>query len=452
MILARATAFLFFLLCAQAAFGIDTNRLYALFMENRLNPNELGVLIEDESGKLFALNESKKLKPASLTKVLTAGAALEYLGPDFEFRTDLLAANKIANNRTSGSIYLRASGDPEFGKANLYKFVAALRELGIKTIDGNIVIDDSSYSDIHVKDSRSWRSWVNKGNYPLFVNVDPPAGMAPHSRQWRKAEARLRRLLDLNDHYVVYQNMAQPDLWTGHHFNSLLKAGGIRVKGKVVRGKVPENAVVLATVSNPLAKVIHEMLKSSNNFYADMMIRNLAAESGEKPATVQAGMEFIYNFLDHVGVDRDDYFLNCGAGFTHSNFISAGALSKILNHLRQEPAIASTFLQSLPVAGIDGTLRTRMRRTPAQGRVQAKTGYLGTVVSRFRKLDGVVALGGFADSLNGKPFTFVFVYNGTRPPSVVRATFDKILVELVKEPLKALSSDKTSSILPRQPQ
>ncbi|MGH9857487.1 MAG: D-alanyl-D-alanine carboxypeptidase/D-alanyl-D-alanine endopeptidase, partial [Acidobacteriota bacterium] len=319
-------------------------------------------------------------------------------------------------------------------------FLGALQQRKITRIDGNIVIDDSQYSDIHAKDWKSWHKSVNTGHYPLFVNIDPPTNLVPHSRQWRKAESRLRRLLDLNDTYVIYQNMAQPDLWTGHHFRSLLQRGGIRVDGKVIRGSTPAEAEVLATVSNPLTEVIHDMLKSSNNFYADMMIRNLAAEAGEKPATVQAGMEFIYVFLDHVGIGRDEYFLNCGAGFTHINYISAGALSKILNHLRSEDAISETFLDSLPVAGIDGTLKTRMRRTAAQGRVHAKTGYLGRVLTRFRKLDGVVALGGFVDTLNGNVMTFVFLYNGTRPPGVVRATFDKILVELVQEPIRTLTS------------
>ena len=430
----------FFFLFSDSASAIDAQRLQEIFLQHRLDPQELGVIIEDENGKLFALNESKKLKPASLTKVLTAGAALEYLGPEFEFRTQMMSNAPVENHHLKGSLYLKASGDPGFSKEKLYAFLGALQQRKITSIDGNIVIDDSQYSDIHSRYGKTGYDSANAGNYPLFVNVDPPANVVPHSRQWRKSEARLRRLMNSNNRYVIYQNMAQPDLWTGHHFRSLLQRSGIRVTGKVIRGQIPEDAEVYAAVSNPLTKVIHDMLKSSNNFYADMMIRNLAAEAGEKPATVQTGMEFIYVFLDHVGVERDEYFVNCGAGFTHINFISAGALAKILNHLRSEESISSTFLESLPVAGIDGTLKTRMRKTVAQGRVLAKTGYLGRVITKFRKLDGVVALGGFADTLNGKVMTFVFLYNGTRPPSIVRATFDKILVELVQEPIRTLTS------------
>jgi serine-type D-Ala-D-Ala carboxypeptidase/endopeptidase (penicillin-binding protein 4) len=438
---------LLFVFCPPL-WAIDASRLQEIFRQYRLNPQELGVLIEDENGKLFALNETKKLKPASLTKILTAGAALEYLGKDFVFKTQMISDAPVVNRSLKGSLYLKAAGDPEFNKEKLSAFLGALQQRGITRIDGNIVIDDSQYSDIHAKDSRSLPKSVNTGRYPLFVNVDPPTNLVPHSRQWRKAESRLRRLLDLNDSYVIYQNMAQPDLWTGHHFRSLLQRSGIRVDGKVIRGSAPVDAEVFGTVSNPLTEVIRDMLKSSNNFYADIMIRNLAAEAGEKPATVQAGMEFIYVFLDHVGIGREEYFLNCGAGFTHINYISAGALSKILNHLRSEDSISEIFFGSLPVAGVDGTLKTRMRRTVAQGRVHAKTGYLGRVLTRFRKLDGVVALGGFADAMNGKVMTFVFLYNGTKPPGVVRATFDKVLVELVQEPIRALTSVPASEHLP----
>ncbi len=420
--------------------GIDSARLQEIVYSHQVNPDELGIIIEDENGKLFALNETKKLKPASLAKILTAGAALEYLGADFEFKTEMLSDGNIENHTLNGSLYLRAAGDPAFNKEKLSKFLGALQKRNIRLITGNLVIDDSLYSDIRARDSRSWlASLKSSGNYPLFINLDPPVKLSPMSRHWLKAERRLRRLLYLNDNYVTYQNMAQPDLWTGQHFVHLLKRAGIQVKGKVVRGEVPSEALLLGTASNPLTKVIHDMMKSSNNFYADMMIRNLAAEAGEKPATVRAGMEFIYTFLDHVGISREEYLLSSGAGFTHSNFISAGALCKILNHLKSETAISSAFLSSLPVAGIDGTLKTRMRRTPAQGKIHAKTGYLGRIITKFRKVDGVVALGGFADSFDGKVLTFVLLYNGKRPPSVVRAIFDKICVELVKEPLDVIS-------------
>jgi D-alanyl-D-alanine carboxypeptidase/D-alanyl-D-alanine-endopeptidase (penicillin-binding protein 4) len=280
---------------------------------------------------------------------------------------------------------------------------------------------------------RSWSETSNPGKYPLFVNVDPPRNLQPGSRSWLKMKKRLRRLLELNEDYVIYQNMAEPDLWTGQDFMQMLRHARIYVKGTVLRGQIPAEARVIGTVHTHLTEVIRNMLKSSNNYYADMMIRNLAAQSGQRPANVEAGMQFIYAFLDRVGIAHDDYSLNSGAGFTHSSYITAGALCKVLNYLRDQPDVSSVFVGSLPVAGMDGTLKHRMRRTEAQGKVYAKTGYLGSLVSRSKIRDGVVALAGFAKSSAGKTLTFVFLYNGTRSPYLVRSTFDQICVELVTD-------------------
>jgi len=423
-----------FLAVAAPCVALDQSRVLDILLQQGLRTDQVGMIIQDESGNIFTLNETKKLKPASTMKILTAGATLEFLGPSFQFETQLLTDGAVKNHVLNGSLYMKADGDPSFNASDLYLFLEAIQKLGIKTIHGNLVIDDSNFSDIHTLNMRSWAQTSSPGNCPLFVNVDPPANLAPYSRSWLKAKKRLRRLLDLNDDYVIYQNMVEPDLWTGLDFLQLLKKAGISVSGKVKRGSIPDEAQVMGRVLTPLTKVIHDMLKSSNNFYADMMIRNLASQSGERPANVQAGMQFIYHFLDNVGVSRDDYSLNSGAGFTHRSYITAGALSSVLNHLQEQPEISSIFFSALPVAGMDGTLKYRMRRTEAQGKIHAKTGYLGRAISRYKLRDGVVALAGFATPSDGKTLTFVFLYNGTRSPQLVKNIFDKICVELVKDP------------------
>jgi D-alanyl-D-alanine carboxypeptidase/D-alanyl-D-alanine-endopeptidase (penicillin-binding protein 4) len=415
------------------AIAFDQSRVLDILQQQGLSEDQVGMIIEDGTGRVFTLNETKKLKPASTMKILTAGASLEILGPNYRFDTQILSNAPVQNHALKGSLYLKANGDPSFKSNDLYLFLADLQKKGIKSIQGNIVIDDSKYSDIHTMSMRSWTQAPNPGNYPLFINVDPPANLAPYTKSWLRAKQRLRRLLDLNDDYVIYQNMVEPDLWTGLDFRQLLKKARISVTGKVIRGRVPDDARVIGSVTTPLTKVIHDMLKSSNNYYADMMIRNLAAESGERPANVKAGMQFLYAFLDEAGVSRDDYSLNSGAGFTHRSYITAGALCAVLNYLRSQPEISPIFFESLPVAGTDGTLKYRMRKTEAQGKIHAKTGYLGRAISRYRLREGVVALAGFATPTEGKTFTFVFLYNGTRSPQIVRNIFDKICVELVKD-------------------
>jgi serine-type D-Ala-D-Ala carboxypeptidase/endopeptidase (penicillin-binding protein 4) len=422
-----------FLSAGVPAWAFDQSRVLDILLQQGVTTDQVGMIIQDESGKIFALNEDKQLKPASTMKILTAGAALEFLGSDFHFETQFFKSGTITNRSLKGSLYMKADGDPSFHSSDLYQFLGAVQRLGIKTIQGDIVIDDSNFSDIHTVNMRSWAQTPNPGKFPLFVNVDPPAKVTPYSRSWLRTKSRLRRLLDLNDDYVIYQNMMEPDLWTGLDFLQMLKKSGVTLRGRVIRGHVPATATVLSTFSTPLTDVIHDMLKSSNNFYADMLIRNLAAQSGERPANVAAGMQFLYVFLDKAGVSRESYSLNSGAGFTHRSFITAGALCQVLNHLMLEPEISSIFFDSLPVAGLDGTLKHRMRRTEAEGKIHAKTGYLARAITRYKLRDGVVALAGFATPTDGKTLTFVFLYNGTRSPQLVKSTFDKICVELVKD-------------------
>jgi len=424
----------FILLLARPCWSLDHSKVLDTLLQKGLDANQVGMTIQDENGKIFTLNETKHLKPASTMKILTAGAALEFLGTNYEFKTRLLTDGVIKNHVLRGSLYMKAAGDPTFSMKSLSVFVDTLKIKGVRNISGNVVVDDSNYSDIHTLNMRSWSNISNPGKYPLFVNIDPPANIQAGSKAWIKMKKRLRRLLELNEDYVIYQNMAEPDLWTGQDFVLLLNKAGIRITGKLMRGKIPAAASTVATVSTQLTKVIHDMLKSSNNFYADMMIRNLAAQSGKRPANVEAGMQFIYAFLDRVGIAHHDYSLNSGAGFTHRSYITSGALCEVLNYLRGQPDVSSIFVDSLPVAGTDGTLRHRMRRTEAQGNVHAKTGYLGGIVSHPKIRDGVVALAGYATSSAGKTLTFVFLYNGARSPQLVRSIFDKICVDLVTDP------------------
>ncbi len=197
------------------------------------------------------------------------------------------------------------------------------------------------------------------------------------------------------------------------------------------RGKVSRSAKVLAEIANPLTKVVSQMMKASNNFYADMLVRNIPVAFGERPGSFGTGIDFVTYYLDHVKIAHSEYSLNSGSGFSHQNMITPRALTKLLGHLKNERTVAPHFFSSLPVAGVDGTLRGRMRNTGAQGRVHAKTGFLRPISSGTIHLDGVVGLAGFGTRPDGKNLIFVFLYNGIRAPDVVRSTFDRICADLI---------------------
>jgi D-alanyl-D-alanine carboxypeptidase/D-alanyl-D-alanine-endopeptidase (penicillin-binding protein 4) len=126
--------------------------------------------------------------------------------------------------------------------------------------------------------------------------------------------------------------------------------------------------------------------------------------------------------MGQAGIPSNNYQLTSAAGYSNENLITPNALCKVLRFLKSDDKIFPAFYSSLPVAGVDGTLRHRMRRTVAQGRIVAKTGYL----------DGVVGLAGFVNRPDAKVITFAFMYNVSRPAWIVKSTFDKICVELVQ--------------------
>ena len=162
-------------------------------------------------------------------------------------------------------------------------------------------------------------------------------------------------------------------------------------------------------------------MKSSNNYMADILTKNLAAEKGEIPATLPQGLEVVKQFLDRLGIQRTEYHLISASGYSQQNMISPATLCKVLTHLKNNIQVSTAFLSSLPIAGVDGTLRRHMRRSPARGRIHAKTGYI----------DGATGLAGFIATPDGHNLTFALIYNGRKPAYKVKQVFDQICIDLV---------------------
>lgn len=411
----------------SAGASVDQSAIDQIITASGLYPSNLGMLVEDDQSTLFSLNPNQEFIPASLTKIMTAAASLEMLHPAYEFKTQILTDSQLENRILKGPLYVKAGGDPTFHTAKLKLLLSQFAQQRAKKIQGDIIIDDSRFDDYK---SDNWNtaktvieSWKDHSS-PLFVNVDPPEQyMPPLPRLWRRTERNLRTVMvSRSRDLVVYKNMTEPDLWTGYKMIRLFQQSGISVSGKVKRGTVPPQARVLAEVNSPLVQVIDSMLKKSDNYTAEMLTKNLAAEAQQKPVTLETGLQFIRRFMDQAGIPSSNYQLTSGAGYSNQNLISPDALCKVLRFLKNDNSIFPIFYSSLPVAGVDGTLRHRMRRTAAQGKIVAKTGYL----------EGVVGLAGFVNRADGEVLTFVFIYNGPRPAWIVKHTFDKICLELVR--------------------
>ncbi len=435
-----------------------------------LKLEDLGVYVGGAEGKpLMDLHGAKVMIPASVTKILTAGAVLHFFPPGTRFKTQLLSDGKIEGTHLKGSLYLKGGGDPSFVSETMWVLVNNFTRSGIKTIDGDLVVDDSLFDKLRFDPSRqsqrvdraydaptgamsfNWNSvniYVRPGKKvgeKAEVFLDPENEYLKLANKvktvaGRKSEVMADRKDDEDgdgdlvsvsgsigteaNEMVIYKNIYNPDLWSGFNLKAFLNQRGITLKGKIRSGATSENATLLAEVeSKPVEQILADMNKFSNNYVAEMLTKQMGSLNS-KPGSMAAGMEAIREFLKTLGVSKEEYSIINPSGFTRDNRLSATALWKVLRHIQQQFLFSPEFISSLPIAGVDGTLKKRMRDTEAERAVRAKTGLL----------NGVVALAGYAGRKDGKVFPFVFLYNGNADESKVRNTVDHILVKLIEAP------------------
>ncbi len=221
---------------------------------------------------------------------------------------------------------------------------------------------------------------------------------------------------------VIYKNITRPDLWAGSNLKSFLLQRGISVKGKVKAGKVPSAAKLLAEAeSKPIEHILQDMNKFSNNYIAEMLTKNIAVQHSEL-GTITNGMRYIHEYLQKLGIRKDQFELSNPSGLTRENKMTAEDLWKVIKDMKDQFQYQPDFMMSLPIAGVDGTLKKRMKETPAERWVRAKTGFL----------TGVVSLAGYAGRRDGTVIPFVFMYNGNADESEVRALFDRLAILLAE--------------------
>ncbi len=410
----------------------------------------LEILNDDKS--VYALNENTQKIPASISKILTSYAILKRLTASHHFYTKLFWDGK--------NIYLKGGGDPSFVSENMWFLVNEFSRAGIKTIKGDIIVDDTLFDRVRFDESRestrvdraydapvgamsfNWNS-VNIFIKPTGAQQKARVVVDPENRYFDlvnntttvsgnvKKELSVQisnteRLITVSGEIAmgapekaIFKNVDTPDLWSGTNLKFFLSQRGISVDGKVRTGAVPENAEQVAVYeSKNFAYIMADMNKFSNNFVAEMLTKNIAAEEMKAEASLARGVQGIQAELKKIGLDEKQIKIVNPSGLTRDNSISAHSMNRVLREIKNDFSIFTTFTESLPIAGIDGTLKKRFKDGPAEGWVRAKTGYLS----------GVVALAGYAGRRDGEVLTFTFLYNGPREEAQVREAFDQIVL------------------------
>ena len=415
-----------------------------------------------DTGKiLFAENRHKRLVPASNLKLLTAVAAIEDLGLDFRFTTRVLTDGRIEDRTLEGNLIIQGGGDPTLGArfnspdiekmeegdplAVFRQWRANLQNLGIQRIRGRLLADDSLLETEGPGRGWSWDDLVygygvspsglqfNEG--VALVQVSPAHLGALAHLLWRPRTPLIRwknqirtgpyRELELKwpglEAEVILAGALEPSqrpVWLSvavrdpaayfiDTFAEFLNSSDLELMGVREGGNghaVPgESRIELFSHdSPPLAQVLRVFLKISQNLYGETLLRMLdPAPSGKRLHVGLARMESV--LTNRVGLEAANFLLADGSGLSRHNLISAAALMKLLEHVHRQ-SYGPAFRQWLPAAGIDGTLRRRMKDPVLKGRVQAKTG----------SMEGVRGLSGFLETVHGETLAFVMLANHLR--------------------------------------
>ncbi|HXG28085.1 MAG TPA: D-alanyl-D-alanine carboxypeptidase/D-alanyl-D-alanine-endopeptidase [Nevskiales bacterium] len=459
-------------LFAGAAWSLEgTDDLVESVENSGIDESDLSLLAVEGTGRnakvLLSLNPNKALIPASVTKLVTAAAALREFPPGTRFETRLLANGEQNDRILNGDLVLKGGGDPSFKPATLAELVARMARSGIREVRGDILVDDSYFDSVRIDASRSDTERVDKAydapvgamsfnwntvavyvrpaehaGQPARVVVEPASDYIRIRGEVKTGVGRgrprvgVRRIADPShpgdtievngyigqqvEEVMAYKNITQPDLWSGENLKQELKRQGIGVSGRVRRGTAAFGARTLASVQgDTVQEIIVEMNKASNNFVAEMLAKNLSAHS-QPPGNLERGMATIREYMRSLGLSELEYTLVNPSGLTRDNKLSARALVRVLQDMGGNFQYAPEFMASLPIAGVDGTLRRRLRNTPAERFVRAKTGYV----------DDVITLAGYAGHRNGRIVTFAFLYNGKAAPYLVRKLYDDLCEEL----------------------
>lgn len=353
----------------------------------------LSVWVEG-SGEVVTTGADQPLLPGSNEKLLVAAGALAVLGPDAVLTTEVKAAGEIDGGWLHGDLVLVGGGDPSLGLARLDELARQVRAAGVRHVAGDLVADESRYDDRRT--APGWTDW----HMPTFVG---PLSALAVGRNWLRIDAE----------YV-----ADPARANAGYFRQALSRAGVTVAGADRRSPGPglgadERPVVASVESPPVAALVGEMLTRSDNFYAELLVKETGYR-GVGEGTTAAGLAAAHAVLDELGVVLTGLSAD-GSGLSRDNRRPAGEWQRLLVAAAAQPW-GRHLLEGLPVAGRTGTLASRFRGRPGEAVVRAKTG----------SVRGSRALSGYLSTAGGRSVVFSLVVNGPAASAAVGAMDDLV--------------------------
>ena len=424
------------------------------------------LLVADADGARpprLAWRQQEPVNPASIMKLVTTYAALDLLGPAFVWNTPVYADGPVRNGVLDGNLYIQGRGDPKLVMERMWLLMRRVQGLGIRAITGDIVLDRSAFdtvdADPNAFDGEGLRPYnvapdalllnfksvvmtfsPNRATQVAQVGFDPPlAGVnlqptvplaAGECGDWRAAlgaEIADPTRIRFTGGYpaacgekvwaIAY---ADPRSYGTRAVGGMWAEMGNQLRGQVREGRVPaELAPLFEAASPPLAEVIRDINKYSNNVMAQQLFLTLGLQQ-KKRGTLDAARTTMRQWWnDRIGTGEGQPVFDNGSGLSRDERISAAALAKMLQVAWRSPAM-SELMSSLPASGVDGTLKRRALRSG--GAAHLKTGTL-------RDAAGVA---GYVDGASGRRYVVVAIANHANA-AAARPAFDALVDWVAQE-------------------
>ena len=429
----------------------------------------------DAREPLFSINADKLMMPASNMKILTLAAAADALGWDARMTTTLEASGRIEAGVLRGDLFVRGGGDPTIntrdglGQAVFSEWANALKGAGITSIPGRIIGDDQAFDDEGIGGGWAW-DYLQYGyaapvgalqyNEDVAELVVAPASAAGESAIVRleagsgftvsnraitgPKDAQLsidyRRHLDrpvLEVSGVIPEGapsvtrsvaVVNPTIFFVQSLKDALVARGITVSGEAVDlddvaaeiGPYVERRTITSTESPPMRSMAAVLMKVSQNLYAETFLKAVGRAKGGL-GTTAAGREAVRATMASWGIPETSYVMADGSGLSRYNYVTASAITTVLERMYKEERHRDALVAALAIAGQDGTVSTRLRRTRAEGNALVKTGSIANVRN----------LSGFVRTRDGEVLVFSILANDFVIPSATVNWIADLAVEVL---------------------
>jgi D-alanyl-D-alanine carboxypeptidase/D-alanyl-D-alanine-endopeptidase (penicillin-binding protein 4) len=435
--------------------------------KDKIDPKNLSIVVQDlSSGTVIAsLNPTTPRVPASVEKIATAYAILLELGPDFKWPTQLYYRGTLKSGVLHGDIIVKGYGDPTLRAKDVKEFAKKIASFGVRKIVGNIVIDRTFFKNSPKISSGFDKNFLSEYNampdalmyndhlnyiqiapkngvitaqalysdksFHLLNKIKPTSGACRGKNAWPKVrydkkpervDVILEGSLSKRCRKITLHNvLSKPYSSFYYSFKSYLKSFGVEVNGALKLGRVPKDAKLLIThYSEPLQKIVAKTLKKSNNLYARHLFLALAAKRYGYPATVENAERAVRDILGPKGVLSAGDFIDNGCGLSIRSRMSPMTAIKINRSAYRD--FGKMWLDSLSIAGVDGTLKKRFAHSIVKKHAFMKTGTL-------KKAKNIA---GFVKTKSGRLLNVAIFYNGAKIwlGSDIQ---NKIITMLVKE-------------------